>query len=169
MSVHAFAEPFQKSIILPQHETALPVLAEPALFTLHDRLTAVRADTNNFVFHKRIRSFRSLGGRYQRGDHLFDFGHKSFRFHFAALDLQQLCFPIGGHFRGLDFFGHYGDEGFALVRGQQHLGFLTALAFQKALLHQLFDGGGSGCRGADALTLHALRYTVCTGGFHCMK
>ena len=169
MSVHAFAEPFQKSIILPQHETALLVLAEPALFTLHDRLTAVRADTNNFVFHKRIRSFRSLGGRYQRGNHLFDFSHKSFRLHFAALDLQQFCFPIGGHFRGLDFFGHHGDEGFSLVGGQQHLGFLVALALQKALLHQLFDGGSSGCWSADALTLYTLWHTVCTGGFHRMK
>ena len=64
---------------------------------------------------------------------------------------------------------NYGNEGFSLIRGQQHLGFLGALAFQKALLHQLFDGGGSRCRGADALTFYALRHTVCTGGFHRMK
>ena len=37
------------------------------------------------------------------------------------------AWPIGGHFRGLNFFGHHGDEGFALVGGQQHLGFLVAL------------------------------------------
>ena len=36
---------------------------------------------------------------------LFDFSHKNFRLHFATFDLQQLCFPVGGHFRGLDFFG----------------------------------------------------------------
>jgi len=169
MSVQPLAQTLEERIVLPQHEAALPVLAEPALFTLHDRLPTVRADTNDFVFHKRIRSFRSLGGRYQRGNHLFDFSHKSFRFHFAALDLQQFCFPIGGHFRGLDFFGHHGDEGFALVGGQQHLGFLGAFPFQKALLHQLFDSSRSGSRSSDALTLHALRQTVRTGGFHCMK
>ena len=99
MSVHAFAEPFQKSIILPQHETALPVLAEPALFTLHDRLTAVRADTQNFVFHKRIHSFFHFRVLYQFSNHRIDLGHKFARLHFATFDLQQLCFPIGSHFR----------------------------------------------------------------------
>ena len=169
MGIQPLAQTLEERIVLPQHETALPVLTEPALFTLHDRLPTVRTDTNDFVFHKRIRSLRSLGGRYQRGDHLFDFSHKSFRFHFAALDLQQFRFPVSRHIRRLDFFGHHGDEGFALVGGQKHLGFLGAFPFQKALLHQLFDGGGSGCRGADALMFYTLRHTVCTSGFHRMK
>ena len=169
MSVHAFAEPFQKSIVLPQHETALPVLAEPALFTLHNICTAVRADTNNLVFHKRIHSFFHFRVLYQFGNHRIDLGHKFARLHFATFDSQQFCFPIGGHFRRLDFFGHHGDEGFALVGGQQHLGLFAALPFQKALLHQLFNSCGAGGRGADALTFHTLRHTVCTGGFHRMK
>ena len=52
MSVQTLSQTLKERIVLPQHETALPVLTEPALFTLHDRLTAVRADTNNFVFHR---------------------------------------------------------------------------------------------------------------------
>ena len=31
----------------------------------------------------------------------------------------------------LDFFGHHGDEGFAFVGGQQHLGFLGAFRSRK--------------------------------------
>ena len=166
MSIHAFAEPFQKRIVLPQHEAARVGFTEPAFFTLHNICTAIRADTNDFVFHKRIYSFFHFRVLYQFGNHRIDFGHKFTRLHFATFDLQQLCFPIGGHFRGLNFFGHHGDEGFALVGGQQHLGFLVALAFQKTLLHKLFNGGSTGSWGADALTLHALRHTVCTGGFH---
>ena len=169
MSVQPLAQTLKERIVLPQDKTALPVLAEPAFFTFHDRLTTVRADTNNLAFHKCIRSFFHFRVLYQFGNHRIDLGHKFARLHFATFDLQQLCFPIGGHFRGLDFFGHYGNKGFSLIRGQQHLGFLGALALQKALLHQLFNGGGTGCRGADALTLHALRHTVCTGGFHRMK
>ena len=169
MSVQPLAQTLEERIVLPQNETALPVLAEPALFSLHNICTAVRTDTNDFAFHKCIRSFFHFRVLYQFGNHRIDLGHKFTRLHFATLDLQQLCFPIGGHFRGLDFFGHHGDEGFALIRGQQHLGFLVALPLQKALLHQFFDGGGSGCRGADALTFHTLRHTVCTSGFHRMK
>ena len=60
-------------------------------------------------------------------------------------------------------------EGLNPIRGQQHLGFLVALAFQKTLLHQFFNSCGSGCRGADALPLHALRHTVCTCGFHSVQ
>ena len=169
MSVQPFAQTLEERIVLPQDKTALPVLAEPAFFTLHDRLTTVRADTNDFVFHKCIRSFFHFRVLYQFGNHRIDLGHKFARLHFATLDLQQLCFPIGGHFRGLDFFGHHSDEGFSLIRGQQHLGFLVALALQKALLHQLFNGGGSGCRSADTLTFYALRHTIRTGSFHRMK
>ena len=166
MSVQPLAQTLKERIVLPQHETALPVLAEPALFTLHNICTTVRADTNNLAFHKCTRSFFHFRVLYQFGNHRIDLGHKFTRLHFATLDLQQLCFPIGGHFRGLDFFGHHGDEGFALVGGQQHLGFLVALPFQKALLHQFFNGCRSGCRSADALTLHALRHTVCTRCLH---
>ena len=169
MSVQTLAQTLEERIVLPQYETALSVLAEPALFTLHNICTAVRADTNNLVFHKRIRSFFHFRVLYQFGNHRIDLGHKFARLHFATFDLQQLCFPIGGHFRGLDFFGHHSDEGFSLIRGQQNLGFLGAFAFQKALLYQFFDGGGSGSRGADALTFHTLRHTIRTGSFHRMK
>ena len=169
MSVQPLAQTLEERIVLPQHETALPVLAEPALFTLHNICTAIRADTNDFVFHKCIRSFFHFRVLYQFGNHHIDLSHKFTRLHFATFDLQQFCFPIGGHFRGLDLFGHYGNKGFALVGRQQHLGFLVALALQKALLHQLFNSCGAGGRGADALTFHTLRHTVCTGGFHRMK
>ena len=129
-------------------------------------LPTVRTDTNNLAFHKCIRSFFHFRLLYQFGNHRIDLSHKFTRLHFATFDLQQFCFPIGGHFRGLDFFGHHRNKGFALVGRQQYLGFLGALALQKTLLHQFFDGGGSRCRGADALTFYALRHTVCTGGFH---
>jgi len=69
----------------------------------------------------------------------------------------------------LDFFGHHGNEGFALVGGQQHLGLFAALTLQKALLHQLFNGGGSRCRGADTLTFNILRHTIRTSGFHSVQ
>jgi len=169
MSVQPLAQTLEERIVLPQNETALPVLTEPALFTFHDRLPTVRTDTNNLAFHKCIRSFFHFRVLYQFGNHRIDLSHKFTRLHFAALNTQQLRFPIGGHFRGLDLFGHHSNEGFALVRGQKHLVFLGALAFQKTLLHQFFDGGGSGCRGTDALTLHALRHTVRTGGLHSVQ
>ena len=54
MSVQPLAQTLEERIVLPQDKTALPVLAEPAFFTLHDRLTTVRADTNNLAFHKCI-------------------------------------------------------------------------------------------------------------------
>ena len=60
MSVQMLAQTLKERIVLPQYETALSVLAEPALFTLHNICTAVRADTNNLVFHKRMQAlFRS--------------------------------------------------------------------------------------------------------------
>ena len=98
--------------------------------------------------NKRIRSFFHFRLLYQFGNHRIDLSHKFTRLHFATFDLQQFCFPIGGHFRGLDFFGHHRNKGFALVG------------------RQFFDGGGSRCRSADALTFHTLRHTVCTRCLH---
>ena len=36
MSVQPLAQTLKERIVLPQDKTALPVLAEPAFFTLHD-------------------------------------------------------------------------------------------------------------------------------------
>ena len=60
MSVQTLAQTLKERIVLPQHETALPVLAEPALFTLHNRLPTVRTDTNNLAFHKCIQNLNTL-------------------------------------------------------------------------------------------------------------
>ena len=82
------------------------------------------------------------------------------------VNAQQFRFPVGGHFRGLNFFGHYGNKGFTLVGWQQHFRFPVTFAFQKTFRHQLFDSSGTGRWGSDALTLHTLRHTVRTGGLH---
>ena len=135
MSIHPFAQTLEEGVVFPQYKAAFPVLAEIALFALHNRFATVRADTNHFIFHKRTRSFHGLGGVYQRGDHIVDFSHKCLWLHLAALHAQQFCFPVGSHVSGLDFFGHHCNQGFALVGRQQHFGFLVAFALQKALCH----------------------------------
>ena len=45
-------------------------------------------------------------------------------------------------------------------------GFLGALPLQKTFLHQFFNSCGVSGWSADALTLHALRHTVCTRCLH---
>ena len=54
MGIQPLAQTLEESVVLPQHETARVGFAEPALFTLHNICTAVGADTNDFVFHKRM-------------------------------------------------------------------------------------------------------------------
>ena len=54
MGIQPLAQTLEESVVLPQHETARVGFAEPALFTLHNICTAVGADTDDFVFHKRM-------------------------------------------------------------------------------------------------------------------
>ena len=164
--IQMLAQPLEVGVVFPECKAALAVLAEPALFPLHNRIATVRADTSNFVLHQHICFLHDLGGVHQRGDHIFDFGHKFVRLHLAALDAQQFRFPVGGHIRRLDFFGHHGDKGLTLIGRQQCLGLFIALALQKALCHQLFDGSSAGGRGADALTIDALRHGFRAGSLH---
>ena len=166
MSIQPFVQPLEESIVFPQNKAAGIGFTKPAFFTFHNRFATVRTDTNHFIFHKRTRSFHGLGGVYQRGDHIVDFSHKSFWLHLATLHAQQFCFPVSSHVGGLDFFGHYGDKGFTFVGGQQHLGFLVALALQKAFCHQLFDNSRSCSRSSNALTLCILWHTVRASCFH---
>ena len=166
MSVHPLAQTLEEGVVFPQNKAARIGFTKPALFTLNDICAAVRADTNHFIFHKHIGSFRGFGVLHQSSNHRVDFHHKYFRLHLATLNAQQLCFPVGGHIRRLNLFGHHRDKCLALVGRQQDFGFLVTLALQKAFLYQFFDGSSTSSWSADALTLCILWHTVRASCFH---
>ena len=67
---------------------------------------------------------------------------------------------------GVGFATYNKVTGEPLESGQQHLGFLVALALQKAFLYQFFDGSSTSSWSADALTLCILWHTVRASCFH---
>ena len=166
MSVQPLTQTLKVGVVLPQHKTARIGFTEPSLFTLHNICTAIRTDTNDFVFHKRIRSLRSLGG----------FTSEEIVSLISVIKVSGSISPrsIRSSFvsQSAVISGDWISSGITVMRalplsvGSSTLVFLGALPFQKALLHQFFNGCRSGCRSADALTLHALRHTVCTRCLH---
>ena len=62
-----------------------------------------------------------------------------------------------------------GDKGAARLGGQEAGDLLGFLPFHKPGVHQLFQDGGAGGGGADALPLRILRHLPSTGGLHTLE
>ena len=70
---------------------------------------------------------------------------------------------------GLQDLRQNSDEGTARLGGQEAGDLLGFLPFHKPGVHQLFQDGGAGGGGADALPLRVLRHFTCTGGLHTLE
>ena len=168
---HAGRQPlsntFKKCIILPERKPAFAVTAEPAFGLFHYiGLTARTGPGFPVITHFQSGPLRRIIIPDKIRNHPGDFLHEILRTVSTMLNFKKLLLPVSSHGSRTNLLRHYGNQGISSCRGYQIPCLLIAFPLDKALLYQLFNNAGTGCRCSEAFALRILRHVLRAGCFH---
>ena len=161
----------EKSVVLPQSEPAGGVFTEKALFVLGDVAAApgTGADALLAGGKQHLAAGDRGTGRHQLPHHGGDGLHEVLRGQFPPLHLFQPVFPLRRQQRGLQHLRQDGDEGIALLGGDETGDLLGLFPLHKAGFHQFFQDGGAGGRSPDALALYVIGHILYARRLHAFQ